>query len=128
VTGPTGQVRAAGDIIRYFSDIRLKDNISNIDNPGKKLYSLNGVFYNQNELAKKYGFEDFSRNIGVIAQEVEKVLPESVSPAPFDIDENEKSKSGYNFLTVDYENLIPLIVETIKEQQKEIDYLKEILK
>jgi hypothetical protein len=48
--------------------------------------------------------------------------------APFDIDENEQSKSGENYLTVRYERIIPLIIETIKEQQKEIEELEKALR
>ena len=112
----------------YYSDIRLKDNIQNIKNAAEKLYTLNGVFYTQNELAEKYGYHDYAQKVGLLAQEVQKVLPEVVAPAPFDMDENSNSKSGENYLTVRYERLIPLIVETIKEQQKEIEELEKALR
>jgi hypothetical protein len=127
---PTGWLQATGDIYAYYSDVRLKDNIEKIHNAAEKLYSLNGVFYiNKDILANDYGFDpDYSRKVGVIAQEVQRVLPEVVKPAPFDTDKDGKSKSGQNYLTVQYERIIPLIVETIKEQQKEIDILKDILK
>ena len=66
--------------------------------------------------------------MGVIAQEVEKVLPQIVVPAPFDIGQNadgtEYSISGENYKTVQYEKLVPLLIEAIKEQQKQIDELK----
>jgi hypothetical protein len=52
-------------------------------------------------------------------------LPEVVKPAPFDINENEDSTTKENYLTVEYEKIIPLIVETIKEQQKEIEDIKK---
>ena len=105
----------------------MKDNIEYIKNADTKLYSLNGVFYKQNELSEKYGYHSYKKQIGLIAQEVQKILPEIVSLAPFDIDENGNSKSGKNYLTVQYQFLIPLIVETIKIQQKEIESLKEKL-
>jgi hypothetical protein len=66
--------------------------------------------------------------VGVIAQEVEKVLPQVVKLAPFDIeyiDGTKKSKSGENYKTVQYEKLIPLLIEAIKEQNNKIDYLQE---
>ena len=126
--GPTGTIRATGEIYAGYSDIRLKDDIRIIDNAGIKLYSLNGVTYSQNKLAENYGYVDYRNRLGVIAQEVQKVLPQIVSPAPFDIDEQGNSKSGKNYLTVDYARLIPLIVETIKEQQREIEFLRESLK
>ena len=78
-------------------------------------------------MAEKFGYHDYTKQIGLLAQQVQKVLPEVVVPAPFDIDENNNSKSGENYLTIQYEKIIPLIIETIKEQQKEIDVLKENL-
>jgi hypothetical protein len=128
IAGPTGTIRATSSITSFFSDIRLKDNIESIKNAGEKLYSLNGVFYTQNEFAEKYGYKDYSRQVGLITQEVEKILPEAVKPAPFDIDENGNSKTGMNFKTIKYEMLIPLIVETIKEQQKELDVIAKKIK
>ena len=72
--------------------------------------------------AEKYGYKDYSRQVGVIAQQVQEVLPEVVKRAPFDYDGTEEgSKTGENYLTVQYERIIPLIIETIKEQQKEIE-------
>jgi len=64
----------------------------------------------------------------VIAQEVQKVLPEIVKRAPFDNDGKDGSLSGEYYLTVQYDKLIPLIIETIKEQQREIESLTERMK
>jgi len=93
-----------------------------------KLLSLNGVTFKSNKLAEKYGYMNKSEQVGVIAQEVEKVLPQIVVPAPFDIaqdkDGNEYSKSGENYKTVHYEKLIPLLIESIKEQNETIENLK----
>jgi hypothetical protein len=125
--GPTGELRATGDITAFFSDIRLKDKIEYVKNADEKLYTLNGVFYRQNKLAEQFGYNDYSRKVGLIAQEVQKILPEIVRPAPFDMDENDNSRTGKNYLTVQYERLIPLIVETIKTQQIEIEQLREKL-
>ena len=105
----------------------MKDKIEFIKNADKKLYTLNGIFYRQNKLAEQFGYNDYSKNVGLIAQEVQNILPEIVKPAPFDIDENNKSKTGKNYLTVQYEKLIPLIVETIKIQQVEIEQLRKRL-
>jgi hypothetical protein len=125
--GPTGTIRATSTITSFYSDIRLKDNIEYVKNAGEKLYRLNGVLYKQNKLAEKYGYHNYSQQVGLLAQEVQKVVPEAIFPAPFDIDSNEQSKSGMNFLTIKYEMLIPLIIETIKEQQKELEELSERL-
>jgi len=67
--------------------------------------------------------------VGLSAQEVKAVLPEVVTLAAFDteFDENQKpigSKSGEDYLTVNYDKLVPLLIEAIKEQQKQIDELK----
>jgi hypothetical protein len=105
----------------------LKTDIEIIRDAGKKLYALNGVFYRQNKEAEKFGYRNYSRNVGLIAQEVQEQLPEIIQSAPFDVDHNENSKSGDNYLTVQYEKLVPLILETIKEHQEEIDEITRIL-
>ena len=51
-------------------------------------------------------------------------MPEVISIAPFDMDYNGNSKSGENYLTVQYEKLIPLLIQAIKEQQKQIEEQK----
>ena len=63
--------------------------------------------------------------VGVFAQDVEKVQPEAVELAPFDNDSDDNSISGKNYLTVQYEKLVPLLIESIKELKKEIEELKK---
>ena len=81
-----------------------------------------------NDTAAKYGYTDKKVQIGVIAQEIEAILPEIVVPAPFDMgtdeDGNPISKSGENYKTVHYDKIIPLLIEAIKEQQKQIEELQ----
>ena len=60
----------------------------------------------------------------LIAQEIQKVIPDAVTTAPFDTDENGNSKTGEEYLTVQYERLIPILVQAIKEQQLKV---KELL-
>jgi hypothetical protein len=55
------------------------------------------------------------------------VIPEIVKPAPFDVDENGNSKSGYDFITIQYERLVPVVVQAIKEQQLQIRELLSII-
>ena len=102
----------------------MKENIKPIPSALLKILSLRGVTYNSNEIAEKYGYFDKKEQVGVIAQDVEKVLPQVVLPAPFDIAENrvgnKYSKSGENYKTVQYDKLIPLLIEAIKEQQETI--------
>lgn len=107
-----GILRASGDIIAFASsDKRLKDNIIPISNPIKKLLQIGGYTFDWNENQNTYKGQD----VGVIAQEIEKVLPEIV----------EKRENGYK--AVKYEKIVPLLIEAIKDQQKQIDNLKNQL-
>ena len=127
-TGGQGELRATANIIAYYSDERLKDFHGKIENAVDKVKQLNGYYFSENDKAKEYGYENQDKKqVGVSAQEVEKVLPEIVSQAPFDIAEDGTSKSGEDYKTVDYEKLVPLLIEAIKEQQIQIDCLKEQL-
>ena len=96
-----GEIISSGDITA-FSDIRLKTNIEKIDNALDKIMQISGYTYNMNN----------KRSTGVIAQEVEKVLPEVV----------QDREDGYK--TVAYGNMIGLLVEAIKELKQEIEVLK----
>jgi hypothetical protein len=125
----TGEIRAADTITSYYSDERLKTNIESIPNALDKVMELRGVTYNSNKLAESFGFKNKEKQVGVLAGDVEKVLPEAVKPAPFDImlfENTEISKSGANYKTVQYEKLVPLLIEAIKELNNEIKQLKEI--
>ena len=118
-----------GDVLAYSSDARLKENVKNIDNAIDKVKSLNGVTFDWNDKAIDAGFIPKQRynDAGVLAQEVQAVLPQAVDYAPFDQHEG-KSKSGEDYLTVKYEKIVPLLIEAIKEQQKQIDELKAMIK
>ena len=122
-----GGIIASGGVISSFSDNRLKNHTSNIANPIDLINKLNGFHYIPNDLAYQYGFNRIP-DIGLSAQEVQDILPEIVKIAPFDmkrdIHNNIVSKSGDNYLTICYEKLAPLFVESIKELKKEINELK----
>jgi hypothetical protein len=121
-----GILSATGNIIAYYSDRRLKNIEGKIDNPLEKLDKINGVYYRQNELAKEFGYNNNKRQVGLIAQEVEEVLPEVIQRAPFDINEEDgSSKTGENYLTIDYDKIVPLLVEAVKELKREIEELKK---
>jgi len=125
--------RSYYDVIAYASDKRLKENILNIPNALQKVLQLNGVTFDWKQQVKDLGFEPSSwHECGVLAQDVEAVLPEAVEIAPFDYDwkakDGSKSKSGQKYLTVKYEKLVPLLIEAIKEQQSQIDQLMNLVK
>ena len=123
VTDITGQLRATGEITAFYSDERLKDKVGNIENALDKVLNIETFLYKNNEIAKENGFKDENVYVGVSAQSVERVLPEVVKHAPFDIttvDGKETSKSGEWYKTVQYEKLVPLLIESTKEQQAQI--------
>jgi hypothetical protein len=101
-----GTIRATGDVIAY-SDQRVKENIHTIDNALDKVSQMRGVSFN------KIG--DDNKSVGVIAQEIEKILPEVVH-------EDDKGMKS-----VAYGNIVGVLIEAIKEQQKQIDELKDII-
>jgi hypothetical protein len=113
-SGTTGEIRATNNITAYYSDDRLKTRIGNIESALDKLLSLNGFYYQANETAQALGYA-VKREVGVSAQEVQKILPEIVVPAPIDD----------KYLTVHYEKLLPLVIEAIKELKAEVDALKK---
>ena len=126
-SGTSGEIRATNQITSYYSDGRLKTNIEVIPNALSKVNALRGVTYNANDLAESFGYTNKEKQVGVIAADVEDVLPEAVKPAPFDIKLEEGieiSKSGENYKTVQYEKLVPLLIEAIKELSLEVDRLK----
>lgn len=122
-------ITSVGNVTAYFSDQRLKTFVANIKDPLTIINKLKGFYYRPNEVAKSNGFTHFDTEIGLSAQDVQKVLPEIVKLAPFDSvtddDGNVTSKSGNNYLTMSYERLAPVFVEAIKALKKEVDVLRE---
>ena len=123
-SGTAGEIRATNQITAYYSDKRLKTEVAKISNALEKLEELTGVIYTQNKLAEQFGYNNYEEQVGLYAQDVNKVQPQAVKPAPFDIAEDGSSISGENYLTVQYDRLIPLIVEAIKELKEQVDQLK----
>ena len=111
-----GAISCSGNITAFASDIRLKTEIQPIENAVAKVLKLNGFTYELNELAGELGYDlNGERFSGVSAQDVKEVLPEAVKPAPASAD----------YMTVQYEKLVPLLIEAIKELKAEIDELKK---
>ena len=114
-SGTSGEIRATNNITAYYSDDRLKTNLGNIESALDKLLTLNGFYYQANEIAQSLGY-DVKREVGVSAQQVEAILPEIVAPAPID----------EQYLTVRYERLAPLIIEAIKELTERVKHLENL--
>jgi hypothetical protein len=97
-------------VVAYFSsDKRLKDNLKPIENSLDKVSKLSGYEFDWNDKQKTYKGHD----IGVVAQEVEEVLPELVATR----------EDGYK--AVKYEKIVSLLIEAIKELKEEIEELKK---
>jgi len=110
-TNTAGRFEASNDIVAYSSsDRRWKNNIKNIDSPLEKLSKINGVEFDWIEDEPLHGNK--GHDVGVIAQEIEQVLPEIV----------QTRESGMK--AVQYDKIIPLLIECIKELQKEVKELK----
>jgi hypothetical protein len=105
-TDGTGNFTALANVTAY-SDERLKENIEVITDALGKVCSIRGVTYNRTDTG--------IRQVGVIAQEVQKVLPEAVLTADDEM----------GTLSVAYGNMVGLLVEAIKELKAEVDDLKK---
>ena len=107
----TGILSVTDDITAFWSsDERLKDNITPIDDPLSKVISISGNTFDWNDKSNKSG-----NDVGLIAQEIEKVLPEAVTTRD----------NGY--LAVDYHKVVPLLVEAIKELSGKVEALEQKL-
>jgi hypothetical protein len=111
-SGTAGEIRATGDITAFYSsDIRLKENITPISNALEKVKQISGNTYDWKE-----GYEEVhshkGNDVGVIAQEIEEILPQIVT------------NRDTGFKAVQYEKIIPLLIEAIKELSTKIDRLE----
>ena len=107
----SGNLNLAGDLTAFStSDIRLKTNVTKIKDPLDKLGKINGYMYDWIENGDT---PHKGRDVGVVAQEIEAILPELTITRD----------NGYK--AVKYDKLVALLIECIKEQQKQIDALKQ---
>jgi hypothetical protein len=111
----TGSISATSDVTAFStSDKQLKDNITLIPNSLEKITKIGGYTFDWNN--KQNIYEVGSHDIGVIAQELEEILPEVVITRD----------NGYK--AVRYEKIVPLLIEAIKELKNEVDELKSKIK
>ena len=109
-TNVDGTLTSTGDVVAFYSsDKRLKDNIEPIEDPLEKMDKIGGYTFIWNDKQSTYEGHD----IGVIAQEIQEVLPELVT----------ERDNGY--LAVKYEKIVPLLIESIKELKQEVDDIKQ---
>jgi hypothetical protein len=113
----TGDMTAAGNITAY-SDIRLKENITPLENSLYKIKKLNGVRFTWKDLPDIVGSPG-KADFGILAHEVEAVVPELISESAH------KSPDGDPYKTVAYDKLVPMLIEAIKEMSNKIDDLQE---
>jgi len=106
----TSDLKVKGNVISYVSsDRRLKDNLKPIEKASEKISKISGYEFDWNDKQTSFTGHD----VGIVAQEVEEVLPEVVTTR----------NDGYK--AVQYEKMVALLIEGMKEQQKEIEELKE---
>lgn len=111
--GISGSLYVGGDIYSFAaSDIRLKENLSKIDNGLEKLLKISGYQYHWNKIAQEMYPERTMQDVGVIAQEVKEIVPSAVA----------EREDGY--LAVRYDKLIPLLIEAVKSLKAEIEDMK----
>lgn len=117
IENPTQKLHVAGNILATGtitpSDMRYKKDIQPIRDPLQKVQQINGVTYQYKAAEFPANGFDTTTQVGLIAQDVEKVFPQLVFT----------DDKGYK--AVDYTKLIPLLVEGMKAQQKQIELLKE---
>ena len=112
-----GTLTVSQDLVAFASDDRLKTNRVALTGALDKVCSLNGFTFNFNETGGELGFPTDVTYVGVSAQEVQEVLPEAVKPAG----------ASDDYMTVQYEKIVPLLIEAIKELSDKVSALEDKL-
>lgn len=115
-----GDLHVEGNVIGYstsISDAKFKDDVTPIESALDKVKALKGVEYVWNATSKKG-----KKDLGFIAQEVEQIIPEIVTEHT--LSTGEFADNPTQSKTIDYEKITAVLVEAMKEQQKQIDELK----
>ena len=109
----SGDVTSTGNVTAYYSDDKLKTRLGIIENAVDKIETLDTFYYEANEVAQALGYIPV-REVGLSAQQVQKVMPEVVVPAPIDP----------QYLTIHYERLLALSFAAIKELSARVKQLE----
>ena len=110
-----GNIVATGDVTTAYSDDRLKDISGPITDALNKVNTLTGFYYTPNKLAVSLGIDNQQSRVGVSAQKVKEILPEVVKESPINSE----------YLTVQYEKLVPLLIEAIKDLTTKVAELEK---
>jgi hypothetical protein len=121
-------ILATGQVYSYYSDDRLKTRTMPIGMACARLGRLDAFLYRRNELAQSFGYADDGEYMGLSAQQVKREFPQAVALAPFDVTLAGGSKSGENYLTICYENLVPALVAAVKELTARLDLIEQPLR
>jgi hypothetical protein len=120
------------DVVQYYSDERLKDKVATLDGALSAVVSWTPFKYRDSDLAKKHNLYNDKVQVGLSAQEVQRSFPELVELAPFDTEHDNSdpmyprrySKSGEEYLTLNYHRLVPVLVQAIKELEARVAQLE----
>ena len=116
-----------GDVTCYWSDRRLKDNFEEIKDSHDVLQQLTGFRFNWNEKGQRILNKTAEeKEVGLIAQDVQKVIPQAVKVNKSGISLNNKEDDEY--LTINYDKIVPFLIQGYKRHTKEIEELQQVIK
>ena len=128
-------VNATGDVVGYYSDERMKKDFVPVTGAIDKMWKVSPYYYVQNEVAERLGYEhNEARQIGFIAQQMERIFPEVVKDAAINhlASTNEEVRKmieeGGKIKTIKYERLVPVLWNAILELDEEVKKLKDELR
>ena len=124
----SGTITAAGDVIAYYSDERLKKDKKVIENALDRVSKMSGYTYRANHNAELLGITNTDLQIGLMAQEVEKAMPEAVRVSPIQDKVDELGLEGLeNVKTVQYDRLVALLIQSTNELNEKVRVLEDKL-
>ena len=121
-------ITAAGDVIAYYSDERLKKDKKVIENALDRVSKMSGYTYRANHNAELLGITNTDLQIGLMAQEVEKAMPEAVRVSPIQDKVDELGLEGLEDVkTVQYDRLVALLIQSTNELNEKVRVLEDKL-